>query len=313
MSYISANVKVTPEYYNNHANNEQLQTVTQNRNETTVVESQFSYSKSNDFSWSAIDDPSEMNYNTDWVCPGNCFCYLIFFPLCITYSAYMYLNNRALRRSQKLKITDTHVDFEYNNCCCLKVKYLMSLDDIWFIHNTISGFGDIGRSFEPQLELLYSKDGNENFQSYVQIRGLIESSNTPKIIKDTIIHRRHRKIQTKSYMIPQITSNLVTLESLLTNTHTLTVSLTSEKALIETSDPRGYFEAAFIDSLGTCSVDDSIDMMGKSNTTLKIWSPPVGRDISGSRDYPVMELCFEDDKLCSIFKKAVEDSRDSFK
>lgn len=55
MPYITANVKVTPEYDNN-------QSVAQNRNETTVVESQFSYSKSNDFSWSAIDDPSEMNY-----------------------------------------------------------------------------------------------------------------------------------------------------------------------------------------------------------------------------------------------------------
>ena len=219
----------------------------------------------------------------------------------------MYLNERASRRSQKLKITDTHADFEYNNCCCLKVKYLMSLDDIWFIHNHISGMDG-----QRQLQLLYSKDGNENFQSCVQIQGLIESSNTPKLIKDAIIHRRHRKTQTKSYMIPQITSNLVTYESLLTNTHTLTVSLTSEKALIETSEPRGYFKVAFIDSLGTCSVDDSVDM-GKSNTTLKIWSPPIGRDISGSRDYPAMELCFEDDKLCSIFKKAVEDSRDSFK
>jgi len=189
----------------------------------------------------------------------------------------------------------------------------MSLDDIWFIHNHISDHGVSGRPFETQLGLLYSKDGNENLQSCVQIRGLIESSNTPKLIKDAIIHRRHRKTQTKSYMIPQIISNLVSFESLLTNTHTSTVSLTSEKALIETSEPSGYFEVAFIDSLGTCSISSVDDLMGKSNTTLQIWSPPVGRDISGSRDYPAMELWFEDDKLCSIFKKAVEDSRDSFK
>jgi hypothetical protein len=95
-----------------------------------------------------------------------------------------------------------------------------------------------------------------------------------------------------------------------------TVSLIPEKALIETSEAserfHGCFQVAFIDSLGTCSVDDSVDLIGKSNTTLIIRSPPVGRDISGSDD-PAMVLCFKDDKLCSIFKKAVEDSRDSFK
>jgi hypothetical protein len=90
-------------------------------------------------------------------------------------------------------------------------------------------------------------------------------------------------------MIPNITSTLK---------YRGTVSLIPEDACIRHSN----FEVVFIDSLG------SVDMTFESGSSiLKI----VGGNRSDS-----MRLYFEDDdkdKLCSTFKKAVEDSRDSFK
>lgn len=97
----------------------------------------------------------------------------------------MYLSNRTVGRSQNLKITDTHVEFEHDESiccyCCVKVNHHIGLDQIWYV-----------RYYAPEreLNLLYNTHGNVNFQSCVSIRGLME--NTPKLIKDTIIKRRHR-------------------------------------------------------------------------------------------------------------------------
>ena len=276
MSYIKANV--TSEYDNNQMNGKKLQSVTPYATNVTVVESQ-SISKatnvrmvesqsihsiSNDFNWSASDDPSEMNYNLDW---------------------------SAKLRSQKLKITDTHVDFEhYDTSCCFdfKVNHHISLDHIWLIRY----YGTIQR-----LDLLYSKDGNENAQSCVCILGLNKSSNTPKLIKDTIIQRRRRKTQTKRYTIPNITST------------SKKINLISENALITYV----YHQAdscvdmvAFVDGLG--DIDKT-----RERPSLEFWSPPVGRPRSDSDDGPEMTIVFRNDESCATFKEAVEDSRDSFK
>jgi len=122
-------------------------------------------------------------------------------------------------------------------------------------------------------------------------------SDTPKLIQDAIISRRPRKTQTKPYVIPNITSTLKYFG---------TVSLIPEDACI-----RCFFEVAFIDSLG------SVDMTFESGSSILRIHPSVDHYRSGSNHNPTpMKLYFEDDdkdKLCSTFKKAVEDSRDSFK
>jgi hypothetical protein len=137
---------------------------------------------------------------------------------------------------------------------------------------------------------LYSKD------KYVSILGLKNSSNTPKRIIEAIIQRRPKKTQTKPYMIPNITSTLK---------YGGTVSLIPEDACIFHKRTVNNFEVAFIDSLG------SVHMTFESGSSI------LRINRSGSNDYwTQMTLYFEDDdkdKLCSTFKKAVEDSRDSFK
>jgi hypothetical protein len=301
MSYIKA---ITISEYGkkvNQVNVEQLQPVTQYITNVTVdesqsmnlatnislVESQPICFRSNDFNWTAIDNPSEMNYCSNECWPDNCSVYdcdclqkSIFIPcfsLCL-------LNDYALRRSQKLKITDTYVYFEYNICCCFKVKNLISLDDIWKIR--IFEYNDNGR--KKSFFDLYSKT------RAFSILGL-NSFNTPKLIQDTIISRRPRKTQTKPYVIPNITSTL----------KYGTVSLIPEDACIFYKRLSNSFEVAFIDSLG------SVDMTFESGSSiLTLYGQPY-------YSYPtLMTLYFEDDdkdKLCSTFKKAVEDSRDSFK
>ena len=312
MSYIKANT--ISEYDNkfNQLNVEQLQSVTQyvtnlthesqSMNLTTnvsLVESQPIYSRSSDFNWTGIDHPSEMNYSHHTT---SCCCkslVLIFLFICIPYSIIcipcyvgIILNDYALRRSQKLKITDTHVDFEYNNWCCFKIKYLISLDDIWFIRREHVKNEHIDMSYFT----LHSKD------KCVSILGLNSSSNTPKIIIEAIIQRRTRKTQTKPYVIPNITSTLKYRE---------TVSLIPEDACIFYERTIKYFEVAFIDSLG------SVDMTFESGSSILRIHPSVDHYRSGSNHYPTkMTLYFEDDdkdKMCSTFKKVVEDSRDSFK
>jgi len=292
MSYIKANV--TSEYDNNQVNVEQLQSVTPYATNVTVVESQSMdlatnvrlieshpiYSHSNAFNWTAIDEPSEMNYDPD------------LFPCLCDFICCMNSDDQVMRRSQKLKITDTHVDYEHNatSCCCLsllsghKVKHHISLDHIWMM-----------RYYAPnqQFDLLtFGKGGDK----CVSIRGLIKSSNTPKLIKDTIIQRRPRKTQTKSHMIPHITSTF----------KSETISLIPETNIIDLKNvTKGYFQVAFVDDIG--SVDKT------AGSTLEFWSPPIGRNRSDSYDSPDMTACFQDDKSCITFKKAVEDSRDSFK
>jgi len=309
MSYIKA---ITISQYDNKVNQvhvEQLQSVTQyvtNESQSmnlatnaSLVESQPIYSRLNDFNWTAIDNPSEMNYSQHKCCPDNCSvvccccCLLIYLallsmPMYIPCIVGYTLNDYALQRSQKLKITDTHVDFEYNNWCCFKVKNLISLDDIWLISNNYY----YGKCFFE----LYSKD------KCVSILGLNSSSSTPKLIQEAIIQRRPKKTQTKAYVIPNITSTL----------QNGTVSLIPEDACIFYKRAfNDNFEIAFIDSLG------SVDMTFEWGSSILRISPPVDHYRSGSNHYPTqMTLNFEDDdkdKLCSTFKKAVEDSRDSFK
>ena len=333
MSYITA-IAIS-EYDNkfNQVNVEQFHE-SQSMNLATnvsLVESQPIYYRSNDFNWTAIDDPSEMNYCQLRKCCPRCHncsfgfcCFLLIIvlhlvlslsvPIFVFFIVFYILNDNALRRSQKLKITDTHVDFEYNNCCYFKVKSLISLDDIWLIRNSVQYYVDD----HENIVHLYSKD------KCVSILGLNSSSNTPQRIIDAIIQKRPRKTQTKPYVIPNITSTLKWRG---------TVSLIPEDACIRLHDhsfevtfidslrlfpedqcirQHGHsFEVAFIDSLG------SVDMTFESGPSILRIFPPIDHYRSGSNHYPTpMTLYFENDdkdKLCSTFKKAVEDSRDSFK
>lgn len=86
MSYIKANMTLNNKVI--HVKVEQLQSLAHYATNLTVVESQSMnlatnvrlvesqsiYSRSNDFNWTAIDDPSEMNY-----CPN--FSFLLHLPI----------------------------------------------------------------------------------------------------------------------------------------------------------------------------------------------------------------------------------------
>ena len=322
MSYIKANIISDYDNFNNEqlVNVEQLQSVTQYATNVTVVEAQSInvamnvnlltntnilfenrlielqsiHSRSNDFNWSALDDPSEMNYN-----PNRCFyCFLFLIPQCWPCIPGLYSNDKAVRRSQKLKITDTHIDYEHDarSCpfCCFsfhKVNYNISLSDIWLIRNNPKW---------QRLDLLYSKDGKENFQ--VSLVGIIESSNTPKLIKDAIIQRRPGKAQTKRYTIPNITS-----------THkSETLSLISENAsIVYKNETAGSDIVAFVDGLG--DIYKSGGGWFNEPSRLHFWSPPVGRPRACSRDGPTMIVSFPDKNSCVAFGTVAIASRNSFK
>lgn len=67
---------------------------------------------------------------------------------------------------------------------------------------------------------------------------------------------------------------------------------------------------AFIDGLGDISLYGSINKTKR----LGFWSPPIGRERSGSDDYPDIVADFPVDCVsCTEFKNAAEASRDSFK
>lgn len=285
MSYIKASI-TTSEYDNNRVNVQQLQSVTQYATNVTVVESQSIYSLSNDFNWSALDNSLEMNYYPD--CSNQyalCFLSLIF-PFLCPLIPYDYLDEVSVRKSQKLTITDTHIDFEHDmdSCCCFfasnsKVNDHISLDHIWMIRNDAS---------HQKLDLLYG-------ETHISIRGLNSRSYTPKLIKDAIVQRRRRKAQTKPYTIPQITSTF----------GFQSITLLSQNASIICSD-----SVIFIDGLGSVKKTGGGWFNGPSQ--LEFWSPPVGRERSGSGDGPEMTMRFRDEESCTTFKKAVEDTRDSF-
>jgi len=268
-------------------NVQQLQPVTQYATNVTVVESQSIYSLSNNFNWSALDNSLEMNYYPD--CCGIeyaiCCFFSLFLPFLCPLIPCRYLNEVSDRKSQKLTITDTHIDFEHDmdSCCCLasnsKVNDHISLDHIWMIRNDAS---------HQQLDLLYG-------ETHISIKGLNRRSYTPKLIKDAIIQRRRKKAQTKPYTIPQITSTF----------GCQSITLLSQNASIVCSD-----SVIFIDGLGSVKKTGGGWFNGPSQ--LEFWSPPVGRQRSGSGDGPAMTMRFRDDESCTTFKKAVEDTRDSF-
>jgi hypothetical protein len=105
MSYIKAITISEYDYKVNQVNVEQLQSVTQYLTNVTVdesqsmnlamnvslVESQPIYSQSNDFNWTAIDNPSEMNYcSNDCSCP-DCTCSFLYILLFLSMSGWPFL------------------------------------------------------------------------------------------------------------------------------------------------------------------------------------------------------------------------------
>ena len=213
-----------------------------------------------------------------------------------------------MRRSQMLKITDTHVDYEYINgiTCCrfvsdLKVNHHISLDHIWLIHYDTELQQLQLRTLNNMDQLSLAEIINENTHP-LSIRGLIKSSNTPKLIKDAIIQRRLKKTQTKPYAIPNITSTFG-LE---------TISLISENALITYKNEyknSSSDNVAFVDGLGSVIKYEGREFYKPS--ILQFYKPPVGDYCDGWS--PEFTMWFRDHESCATFRKAVEDSRDSFK
>jgi hypothetical protein len=251
---------------------------------------------SHGFEWSASDNASDMNYmsvcNTSynpllWLIP----CCLPLIPLapCIIYELY---ERVASLKSQKLKVTDSHVDFEHLSlprcCCCLfsnppTETYHIRLKDI----RSISYF-----KHKQQLDINYFKGARTNKQSTIKIRGLLESSNSVGLIKDAIIEKRPKQLQTIRYTIPHIT-NTYKSQTITLNPHHNTVDYKGKEK--ET--------VAFIDGLGSIYVQGSNSF---ADSRLEFWSPPIC-----SGDGPEMTTSFPDDRSCLAFKRAVESSRNS--
>ena len=93
------------------------------------------------FEWSATDNPSEMNYDTATCNICLCaLCYPCLWPLV----PMMIYKERNFLKSQKIKITDTHFDFEHDTwgCCCFTyppITYNISLDKVLFITTSKMG------------------------------------------------------------------------------------------------------------------------------------------------------------------------------
>jgi len=208
---------------------------------------------SHDFEWSASDNASDMNYMSACYTSCNPLLWLIQTPFvpCIIYREVAQL------KSQKLKVTDTHVDFEHLSlprcCCCLSFNpptetYHIRLKDIRSISYS---------KHKQQLDINYIKGARTKKQSTIKIRGLLESSNSLGLIKYAIVQRRPKQPQTIRYTIPHITNTY--------KSHTITLNPHHN-----TVDYKGREKdtVSFIDGLG--SVDDE-------GSRLVFWSPTVGR------------------------------------
>ena len=248
--------------------------------------------ESHDFEWSASDNASDMNYmsvcnmfcNPLWLIP----CCLSLIPLapCIIYGLY---ERVASLKSQKLKVTDTHVDFEHLSYACYcsfpfnrpTETYHIRLKDI----RSISYF-----KHKQQLDINYFKGARTKKQSTIKIRGLLESSNTLGLIKDAIVQRRPKQPQTIRYTIPHITNT----------SHTIT--LNPHHNTVDYKD-REKDTVAFIDGLGSIYMQRSNCF---ADSRLVFWSPPICNG-----DGPEMKTSFPDDRSCLAFKRAIESSRNS--
>ena len=184
--------------------------------------------------------------------------------------------------SQRVKITGTQIDFEHASprCCCCsnpesKRTYHINLKDIRMIHNT-----------SKQLKIYFFTE------SFIEIRGLVDSSNTPGLIKDAIVQRRPKQPQTTRYTIPHIT-NTYKSQTITLNPHHNTVDYKG----------KGKDTVSFIDSLGS---------IYSAGSRLEFWSPPEGRPRRDSGDGPEMLVSFPDNRSCLAFKHAIESSRNSF-
>ena len=253
---------------------------------------------SHDFEWSASDNPSEITCLPTVPAMVGMFCISfcsgpVFFLVspCIVHFLY---NHWKKVSSQRVKITDTQIDFEHASprcCCCLnpesKTTYHINLKDVRMIHNISDG-----------LEIKFFVGAGKSEQTSIRLDGFVSSSNTPGLIKDAIVQRRPKQPQTTRYTIPHIT-NTYKSHTITLNPHHNTVDYKG----------KGKDRVAFIDGLG------SIDMHqgGRyADSRLEFWSPPVGRPRRGSGDSPEMFVRFFDDRSCLAFKHAIESSRNSF-
>jgi hypothetical protein len=249
--------------------------------------------RSHDFEWSASDSPSEITCLPTMVgmfCL--CICFVHLSP-CIAYAIY---NHWKKVSSQRVKITDTQIDFEHTSprcCCCLnpesKRTYHINLKDVRMIHNISDG-----------LEINFFVGAGKSEQSSIMLDGFVSSSNTPGLIKDTIVQRRPKQPQTIRYTIPHITNTY--------KSQTITLNPDTVSVLVDYNDRFDY--VSFIDGLGSIDMQQG-DLLADSRL-LRFWSPPVGRPRRESKDYPEMLVRFPDDRSCLAFKHAIESSRNSF-
>jgi hypothetical protein len=252
-----------------------------------------------DFEWSAVNNLSEMNHSPDF---WEIACCTI--PFFLPSTIYNYCQRIQIAQSQKVKINDKHLYYEHINpaycCCCFlnPITYQIRLEDIRFISFSvlskniiISYFTEINPSILPTT---------------LKIKNFGSRSRTPELIMNIIEKNRPKKLQTKRYTIPYMSISQPDT----------TFTLNSATATIHFTD---HYERktsiSFIDGLGDIMKYPSLRRIfnGKRHE-LSFWSPPVGRERSGSDDYPEMTAEFPDDDVVSTeFLKAAEASRDSFK
>ena len=251
---------------------------------------------SHDFEWSASDNPSEITclptcseiYTSLFIC--TVFHYFLIMSPCIAYNIY---NHWKKVPSQRVKITDTHIDFEHTSprsCCCLnsesKRTYHINLNDVRMIHNT-----------SRQLRIYYYVGPGKIRQSSIEIRGLVDSSNISGLIKDAIVQRRPKQTQTIPYTIPHIT-----------NTHkSHTITLNPHHNTVDYKD-KVKETVSFIDGLGSIDMQRSCCL---ADSRLQFWRNDRLPSPDG-KNRPEMFVSFPDDRSCLDFKHAIESSQNSF-
>lgn len=256
------------------------------------------------FKWSAMDNPDDMEYDfyyknvvSSRLTIKRC-CYILCCPWIIPCIPIMKETAKNTIKSQKLSITNTHINFEDKQvgCCflcpCTPInQHTVLLQDIMSITKS-----------ETQLCL----DSISTDKKFIVVQGCKKTNQILKIIKETIIKYRPKKKQTNEFDIPHLAS------SYNDNDHESTITVDPEMQTLEINstwkNSERIFEALFyLDNLGKI---DQIDNR-RNISALEIWSPPVDRS-RGENDRCKLRFNLPDKVTSQTFLKVLEESRDSF-
>lgn len=256
------------------------------------------------FKWSAMDNPDDMEYDfyykniaSNRITIKSC-CFILCCPWIIPCIPIMKETAKNTIKSQKLTISNTHINFEEKQvgCCflcpCTPInKHTILLQDIMSITKS-----------ETQLCL----DSISADKTFIVVQGCKKSNQILTTIKENIMKYRPEKNQTKEFDIPYLMSSyndddqtsFVTVDPVI---QTLEISITWKNydRIVEI--------LFYLDNLGTI---DQIDNK-KNISALEIWSPPVNR-LRSENDRCKLRFNFPDKITSQTFLKVLEESRDSF-